>query len=139
MRAVIQIFLNSIERLHCRAARIIFYLPKYMALEKCLIMTQWSNCFLYYKLDIFKLFYKAHNGSLPNSLSTSIFKKRCNGYALRGQDCLQIPRFNTRYMKDSLEYRGSTLWNTVHALQRSRSGTPAIQRLEGLAYNNGLF
>ena len=102
-------------------------------------MTQWSNCFLYYKLDIFKLFYKAHNGSLPNSLSTSIFKKRCNGYALRGQDCLQIPRFNTRYMKDSLEYRGSTLWNTVHALQRSRSGTPAIQRLEGLAYNNGLF
>jgi len=40
----------------------------------------------------------------------SCSQKRCNGYYLRGKDWLLVPRFNTRYMKDSLAYRG---WNDV--------------------------
>ena len=104
-------------------------------------MTEWwyLNTALKARITLFCRGVKFSMSVVLHSLSTSIFKKLRNGYALKSQECLQIPRFNTRYMKDSLEYRGSTLWNTVHALQRSRSGTPAIQRLEGSAYNNGLF
>ena len=35
------------------------------------------------------------------------------GTHLRGGDCLSVPRFETRFMKDSLNYRGTVLWNTI--------------------------
>jgi hypothetical protein len=96
--------LDAVERLHCRAARIIFNLPKDMASST------------YYKLDTFALIYKATNNMLPYTMSKGIVKKRCSGYSLRGLGVLIIPRFNTRYryMKDSVEYRGSVLSNFVH-------------------------
>ena len=28
-------------------------------------------------------------------------------------ECLSVPRFETRVMKDSLVYRGTVLWNTI--------------------------
>ena len=88
---------------------------------------QWPTLFLYYKLDIFKLFYKAHNDGLPELLSKDIYTKRCNGYSLRGKDCLLVPRFNTRHMKDSFAYRGSILWNTVSFNER---GVPQLKQRE---------
>ena len=51
--------------------------------------------------------------SLPELLSNNIFTERRNGYSLRGGDCLSVPRFETRFMKDSLAYRGTVLWNTI--------------------------
>ena len=66
-----------------------------------------------YIIKIFKIFSKAHNDSLPELLSNDIYKERRNGYSLRGGDCLSVPRFETRFMKDSLAYRGIVLWNTI--------------------------
>ena len=34
-------------------------------------------------------------------------------HSLRGGDCLSVPRFETRFMKDSLAYRGTVLWSTI--------------------------
>ena len=42
-------------------------------------------------------------------------------------DCLLVPRFNTRYMKDSFAYRGSILWNTVSFNER---GVPQLKQRE---------
>ena len=56
---------HSIEWLHCRASRIIFNLPKEMVSCYALGYDLWPSFFLYYKLDIFKLFHKAHNDGLP--------------------------------------------------------------------------
>ena len=64
-------------------------------------------------IKIFKIFSKAHYDSLPELLSNDIYKERRNGYSLRGGDCLSVPRFETRFMKDSLAYRGIVLWNTI--------------------------
>ena len=33
--------------------------------------------------------------------------------SLRGKEHSSIPRFNSRFMKDSLRYKGSVLWNIV--------------------------
>ena len=104
---------DSIERLHCRASRIIFNLPRDMPSKEVLAYDRWPTIFLYYKIDIFKIFFKAHNDSLPELLSNNIYIERCNGYSLRGGDCLSVPRFETRFMKDSLAYRGTILWNTI--------------------------
>ena len=71
------------------------------------------KCSFYYKIDVFKIFSKAHNESLPELLSNNIYTERRNGYSLRGGDCLSVPRFETRFMKDSLAYRGTVLWNTI--------------------------
>ena len=85
-----------------------------MASSEVLKHDHWSSFFTYYKLDTFALIYKATNNMLPYTMSKGIVKKRCSGYSLRGLGVLIIPRFNTRYMKDSVEYRGSVLWNFVH-------------------------
>ena len=40
---------------------------------------RWPTISFYYKIDIFKIFSKAHNESLPQLLSNNIYTKRRNG------------------------------------------------------------
>ena len=47
-------------------------------------------------------------------LSGNIFSKRDNYYSLRGHEVAAIRRHKSRFMKDSLAYRGSILWNLVN-------------------------
>ena len=56
---------------------------------------------------------KARNYGLPELLSNNIYIERRSGYSLRGADCLSVPRFKSRFMKASLAYRGTVLWNTI--------------------------
>ena len=63
---------DSIERLHCRASRIIFNLPRDMPLKEVLAFDRWPTIFLYHKMDIFKIFFKAQNDGLPELLSNNI-------------------------------------------------------------------
>ena len=84
-----------------------------MPSKEVLAYYRWPTISFYYKIDIFKIFSKAHNESLPKLLSNNIYTERRNGYSLWGGDCLSVPRFETRIMKDSLAYRGTVLWNTI--------------------------
>ena len=84
-----------------------------MPSKKVLTHDRWPTISLYYKIDIFKIFFKAHNDGLPELLSNNIYIERSHGYSLRGGDCLSVPRFQIRFMKDSLAYRGTVLWNTI--------------------------
>ena len=115
--------LDSIERLHCRAARIIFNLPKDMPSNEVLKYDQWFTFSVYYKLDILRLFYKANNDRLPEPLMKSILDNSSHGYSLRGKQLSSIRRFKSRFMKDSVRYKGSVLWNIVeyHNQQKSFS------------------
>ena len=105
--------LDSIERLHCRASRIIFNLARDMPSKEVLAYDRWPTIFLYYKIYMFEIFFRARNDGLPELLSNNIYIERRLGYLLRGGDCLSVPRFETRFMKDSLAYRGTVLWNTI--------------------------
>ena len=97
--------LDFLERLHCRAARIIFNLLKDMA--------EWFIVRFYYKLAIFKFMHKAYNGRLPSTLTNCIVKI-CNlSYSMRACNSLLVPRFNTRFMKDSVAYSGTVLRNML--------------------------
>ena len=39
--------------------------------------------------------------------------KRNSSRKLRGKYRLQVPRFNTCYMKHSISHRGAIIWNTL--------------------------
>ena len=80
-----------------------------MPSKEVLAYGRWPTIFLSYKIDIFKFFSKANNDSLPELLSNNIYIESRNGNSLRGGDCLSVPRFQTRFMKDSLAYRGTVL------------------------------
>ena len=55
--------------------------------------------------------HKAFHDRLPVTLIDLISKKRATNYSTRTCASLIVPRFNTRYMKDSVAFRGSALWN----------------------------
>ena len=98
---------NSVNSLHCRAARIIFNLPRHMPSTEVLTYAQRQSISLHYKTDILKIFHKGHNDELPALLSESICTGRQNTYSLRGKHSLVVSKFETRYMKDSLAHTGS--------------------------------
>ena len=58
--------------------------------------------------------YNAYKNILPDILCGNIFSKRDNCYSLRGHEVAAIRRYRSRFMKDSLAYRGSILWNLVN-------------------------
>ena len=60
--------------------------------------------------------HKAYNGRLPSTLANCIAKKRNLSYSIRARDSLLVPRFNTRFIKDSDAYRGTVLWNGICCL-----------------------
>ena len=76
--------INSSDRLHCGAARIIFNLSKDMVSSEVMKTVNWSTIRLSYKMEIFKLMYNAYKNILPDSLCGNIFSKRENYYPLRG-------------------------------------------------------
>ena len=57
--------------------------------------------------------HKAYNGRLPSTLINCIAKKRNLSYSITARDLLLVARFNTRFKKDSVAYRGSVLWNML--------------------------
>ena len=81
----------------------------------------WITIRLNYQVEVFKVFYNAHNDILPECISKSILRKRESCYSLRGQDVALIPRYNSRLMRDSLSFRGSVLWNLVNYNDRISS------------------
>jgi len=69
--------------------------------------------FINYKSAILICFHKAFHDRLPVTLIDLISKKRATNYLTRTCASLIVPHFNTRYMKDSVAFRGSVLWNAV--------------------------
>ena len=84
-----------------------------MASADVLQWAQWPTLSIYYKLVIFISLHKAFHGRLPVTLINLISKKGATNYSTRTCASLIVPRFNTRYMKDSVAFRGSVLWNAV--------------------------
>lgn len=103
---------DSLERLHCRAARIlIFNLPKDMRSLDVLRQADWHPLSYSYKLVLLKLLHKAFHHKLPQVLSDNIVMKRPTGYSVRASDSLAVPCFSSIYGKNSIAHRVPVLWN----------------------------
>ena len=86
-----------------------------MASADVLQRAEWPTLSIYYKSAIFICLHKAFPDSyrLPVTLIDLISKKRATNSSTRTCASLIVPRFNARYMKDSVAFRGSVLWNPV--------------------------
>ena len=104
--------LNSLELLHCRAARVIYNLPRDMPSTEVYHYTKWSTLNYLYKLRIIKLFYRVVNGEAPAALS-HLAKKARISYSLRRNYNIVVPRFNSYFVKNSIGHRRAILWNAV--------------------------
>ena len=113
----------SLERLHCRAARIIFNLSKDLRSSDVLIQADWDPLSYCYKLVLLKLMHKAFRDELQQVLSDNVVMKRSTGYSLRAPDSLTVPRFSSIYGKDSIAHRGHVLWNILISKDKNFSNT----------------
>ena len=94
-----------------------------MAMVDVLKHVQWPTFFIYYKLDVLRLFYRLHSESLPDIMYENIGGNRVGTYFIWDQNRLLVPRYESRYIKDSPSYRGATLWNFVNYNDKEASGT----------------
>ena len=59
----------------------------------------------------------------------NIGQNRVSTYFVREQNRLLVPRYESRYMKDSLSYRGASLWNFVNYNDKEASATLNFNQL----------
>ena len=104
----------ALDALHCRAARIIFGLPWEMSNADVMKKANWSSLAFMYKISLAKLMYKIYNNLTPDAMS-AIIKNNDNikRYQLRKKLKIDVPRFNTNYMRNSVARRGAIVWNTL--------------------------
>ena len=139
---------QSIERLHCRASRLIFNLPKDMASCDVIGYDQWPTLFLYYKLDIFTFFIKHITmASLPVSGERAnmswdglyVGKGMKSGEGASYMYIWEEGQYTVRWLickkRDNIWRRGLYLrrgpmsWDGLYAKRRTTSGEGAcIQR-----------
>lgn len=101
---------DSLERLHCRAARLIFNFPKDLPSVEALTRAKWDTLRTYYKNSILKLIYKMYYNDSPPCMTAHIAKSQ-SSYNLRNSLKLEIPHFKSNIKKSSVSYRGTILWN----------------------------
>ena len=60
----------------------------------------------------------------------NIGQNRDSTYFVREQNRLLVPRYESRYMEDSLSYRGASLWNFVNYNDKEASATLNFNQLK---------
>ena len=102
---------NSLEPIHCRAARVIYNLPRDMPSEDVRKTANWDFLFDTYKVKIATLIYNIYNRITPPCLEHIIQRKE-HKYDLPHQHRVRAQRFET-YVKNSISRRGSIVWNIL--------------------------
>ena len=77
---------SSLERLHCRTAKIIFNLPRDMAFAEVLELAQWPTLHSHYYIRCFQHIHKAFDDRLPEILRSRIINRNL---VPRSQPCFQ--------------------------------------------------
>ena len=106
---------EALEALHCRAARIIFELPWDMPKVDVMDKVKWPSLSSMYKKSLAKLMYKVYNNMTPEAMLGIIDNNnhRNKRHQLRHQLKLNVPRFSTYYMRNSIARRGALVWNSL--------------------------
>ena len=72
----------------------------------------WNSLFDTYKVKIATLIYNICNRITPSCL-VHIIQRKESKYDLHHQHRVSVQRFETYYMKNSISYRGSIVWNLL--------------------------
>ena len=119
---------DSLESLHCRAARVIFNFPKDLPSVEALTRAKWDTLRTYYKHSILKLIYKMYFNDSPPCMTAHIAKSQPS-YNLRNSLKLEIPKFKSNIKKSSVSYRGAILWNLLPSGCRMADGVNSFSKI----------
>ena len=115
---------KALERQQCSVARIIFGFSSDKPTTEVLSSTKWNSLTHIYKLSLIKLLYKGYIGALPHALAEQLINYNTRS-ASRLRHGLTAPSFTSKYMQNSIAYRGAVLWNAI-----GRSHPSLIDRFE---------
>ncbi len=104
--------LDDFERIHIRAARIIYHYAWDKSSQEVQRQTNWKPLKLFYNLRLLKLVFKYHQDLLPITLQY-LFSKREQAYNFRKTNCLKLPKCRTDYMKKSIAYHKGQSYGTL--------------------------
>ena len=102
---------KALERLHTRAARIIYRLNWDLPSQEVIHKTGWKTLSSTYKQRVLSTVHKCCYGEAPDQLCQNIITKKDNN--LRGSEKLVIPRPETNFLHKSVTFRGAVLWNKL--------------------------
>ena len=100
-----------------------------MASEDVLRLCSVAYLFIYSKLDVLRVSYRVHSKSLPDIMHENIGQKRVGTSLIRHQNCLLLPRYESRYMKDSLSYIEAHRYGTFLSIMTEKHPRPSISRV----------
>ena len=103
---------DNLERMHIRAAKIIFGLDWNTPTDLVRTKYNWITLKTKHLKSLATLVYKCDQGDAPVPVQ-ELFVKRTRTYNLRKENCLSLPRPRTEIMKKSIVYKGSVLWNNL--------------------------
>ena len=103
---------EALERIHARAAKIIYGLDWDTPTTQVLATTNWRSLKHTYIFKMLCLVYNCYYGLVPIPLQ-DLFIKRLRIYNFRKTNCLKPPKPNLDYIKKSIAYQGATIWNSL--------------------------
>ena len=92
----------------------IYNLPHDTPTDRVYQHSNWNTLTSYYKLrlPVIKLFHSVSIGEAPAALLYLENKPR-TAYNFRRSNNVVVPHFNSKFLKNSISYRGPILWNAV--------------------------
>ena len=83
-----------------------------------LATVKWNTLTYMYKRSLIKLFFKGYHGMLPSTLADELII-HSNRPSSRLKHGLMVPSFASKYVHNSISYRGAVLWNAIGRSNRS--------------------
>jgi hypothetical protein len=117
---------DNLERIHIRAARLIYQYAWDKPSKEVQTQTNWRPLKLFYNLKLLKLIFNYYRNLSPITLQ-HIFTKREQVYNFIQTNCLKIPKFKIDFMKKSVGYQGAILWNSLENSDRSLDSYIALK------------
>ncbi len=102
--------MKDIEKIHLRAARIIYTIPKTTPENEVLLAANWDEIDYIYKRKILVLMHKAFYNSLLETLEMHFKPLRTRS---RDSHKFEIPTCSKEIGRVSIRYRGPLLWNNL--------------------------
>ena len=117
---------DNLERIHIRAARIIYHYTWDKPSKEVQSQTNWRPLKLFYNLKLLKLVFNHYHNLSPIMLQ-NLFEKREQVYNFRTTNCLNLPKCRTDYMQKSVVYQGGILWNSLENSARTLDSYVALK------------
>ena len=102
--------INNPEKLHARAGRIIYGLPRNTSAEDVLIRTRWDSLETMYELRLTEFVFKCLKGYTVTEFK-DLFLQRNSGR--RRNENIILPRPETNFIRNSIRFRGTITWKTL--------------------------